>query len=137
MPWNRKDYPSDWEDIRIRILKRANNRCEHCGIRNRSIINKHDRTDISPSQWDMYNSIIRNDYSKAQALKRMGFTEVVLTIAHLDHDKLNHIVSDERLAALCQKCHLKHDLPHHIENRKYGRNFRKNQNKLFDDNKEP
>ena len=31
------------------------------------------------------------------------------TIAHLDHDELNHSVSLERLAALCQLCHLRYD----------------------------
>jgi hypothetical protein len=34
---------------------------------------------------------------------------VVLTIAHLDHDELNHEVKDERLKALCQHCHLNYD----------------------------
>jgi hypothetical protein len=31
---------------------------------------------------------------------------------------------------LCQRCHLRHDLPHHINNRKYGRNWKKYQLKL-------
>lgn len=58
-------------------------------------------------------------------------TKVVLTIAHLDHDKSNFEITDDRLKALCQKCHLAYDLGRHTENRKYGRNFRKNQYKLF------
>ena len=58
-------------------------------------------------------------------------SKVVLSIAHLDHDKDNHEVKDERLAALCQACHLKYDSGRHIENRKFGRNFRKNQLNLF------
>lgn len=57
-------------------------------------------------------------------------TKVVLTIAHLDYDKSNWEVSDDRLRALCQACHLNHDRPRHIENRKYGRNWRENQTKL-------
>jgi len=36
-------------------------------------------------------------------------SRVVLTIAHLDHDPENWDVKDERLAALCQKCHLAYD----------------------------
>ncbi len=35
--------------------------------------------------------------------------KVVLTIAHLDHDETNHQVSMDRLAALCQLCHLRYD----------------------------
>ena len=34
---------------------------------------------------------------------------IILTIVHLDHDVDNHQVKDERLAALCQKCHLDYD----------------------------
>lgn len=131
MPWNRKDYPPDWEEIRNRILIRARNRCEKCGLGNRLLINKSDRSYPSPQQWDMYNSMLRNDYSKRQAMQRMGFTEIVLTIAHLNHDKDNWNVKDDELQALCQKCHLSLDINHHINNRKYGRNWKKNQGKLF------
>lgn len=34
---------------------------------------------------------------------------VVLTIAHLDHDEFNHAVKLDRLASLCQRCHLIYD----------------------------
>ncbi len=52
-------------------------------------------------------------------------SKVVLTVAHIDHDKSNNRFNN--LKALCQKCHLNHDLPHHIKNRKYGRNWKKDQ----------
>lgn len=54
---------------------------------------------------------------------------VVLTVAHIDHNKKNNNFNN--LKALCQKCHLGHDLQQHIENRKYGRNWKNNQTKLF------
>lgn len=38
-------------------------------------------------------------------------SRVVLTIAHLDHDEDNHAVALDRLAALCQRCHLRYDAP--------------------------
>jgi 5-methylcytosine-specific restriction endonuclease McrA len=44
---------------------------------------------------------------------------IVLTVAHLDHRKNNNEFSN--LAALCQRCHLKHDIHQHVANRKYGR----------------
>ncbi len=56
-------------------------------------------------------------------------SRVVLTTAHLDHDKSNNRFYN--LRHLCQRCHLRHDLGHHIENRKFGRHHRKNQLKLF------
>ena len=45
---------------------------------------------------------------------------VVLTTAHIYHSKDDNSLL--KLAALCQKCHLGHDINHHIRNRKYGRN---------------
>jgi len=53
---------------------------------------------------------------------------VILTVAHLDHDKNNNRFTN--LKALCQRCHLRYDLSRHIENRKYGRNWRSNQIKM-------
>lgn len=41
-------------------------------------------------------------------------SRVVLTIAHLDHDAKNHAVADDRLASLCQRCHLNYDREHHM-----------------------
>lgn len=38
-------------------------------------------------------------------------SRVVLTIAHIDHDVENN--ADENLAALCQRCHLRHDAQEH------------------------
>ena len=46
-------------------------------------------------------------------------SKVVLTVAHLDHDKSNNRFSN--LKAMCQRCHLSYDLGRHVMNRKYGR----------------
>lgn len=51
---------------------------------------------------------------------------VVLTIAHLDHDECNHDVKLDRLAALCQLCHLRYDAKE-----KYRRVMSNNQMKMF------
>lgn len=52
-------------------------------------------------------------------------SKVVLTVAHLDHNKEHNRFHN--LRDMCQRCHLTYDLAHHIENRKYGRNFKKKQ----------
>lgn len=58
-------------------------------------------------------------------------SKVVLTTAHLDGDKDNNDFNN--LRRLCQRCHLAHDLGHHIMNRKYGRKHSgKHQLKMFD-----
>jgi hypothetical protein len=44
--------------------------------------------------------------------------KIVLTIAHLDHDADNHNVTDDRLMAMCQKCHNNYDKEYRIANRK-------------------
>lgn len=31
-PENKSRYPANWQEIRASILKRANNRCEFCGV---------------------------------------------------------------------------------------------------------
>lgn len=49
-------------------------------------------------------------------------SKVVLTVAHIDRDKTNNRFYN--LAALCQKCHLGHDIKQHIANRKYGRDHK-------------
>jgi 5-methylcytosine-specific restriction endonuclease McrA len=45
---------------------------------------------------------------------------VIITTAHLDRNQANN--ARENLAALCQRCHLRHDIHQHIANRRYGRN---------------
>lgn len=97
MPIDYKQYHPKWSLIRRLILKRADNRCEWCGIEN-----------YSPHPLNSY--------------------KIVLTIAHIDHDKSNNRF--DNLAALCQACHLNHDRQQHIRNRRYGRYHKVNQIKL-------
>jgi len=54
---------------------------------------------------------------------------VVLTTAHIDHDPSNN--ARENLAALCQKCHLAHDLKQHMQSRAKTRREKKRNKELF------
>lgn len=56
-------------------------------------------------------------------------SKVVLTTAHLDHDKTNNDLAN--LRHLCQRCHLRHDIGQHAANRKYGRHWKRAQLSLF------
>lgn len=60
-------------------------------------------------------------------------SKVVLTIAHLDHDAENWSVPDERLAALCQRCHLNYDRPQHLRKAAITRRRKKRNFELFED----
>lgn len=110
MPCDYSKYPPNWKtEIRPRILKRARNRCEQCGVENNSTI----RRMKPPSEAYFYWNDIRQDLMEGtftgliidNALLKP--IKIILTIAHLDHDPENWNVSDDRLAALCQRCHFK------------------------------
>jgi hypothetical protein len=47
---------------------------------------------------------------------QMRRTRVILAAAHLDHDPSNNRLRN--LKSLCQRCHLIHDLPHHLARRR-------------------
>lgn len=101
MPIDYSKYPKNWKtEIRPRILKRANNCCEECGIENYSIQLSYKENGkinwINP----IFEDLIINPYKEVK---------VILTIAHLDHDETNHNVTDDRLKAMCQLCHLRYD----------------------------
>lgn len=125
MPINYKEYPKDWKEIRNRILNRANHNCEFCGIPNYALIH---RTGKGKNDWVYWPEGMESEVWTLDGLK---CTKVILTIAHLDHDKTNHNVSDDRLAALCQKCHLQYDMARHVENRKRNKAAKSGQSSLF------
>lgn len=131
MPINYKEYHPKWTLIVRLIRRRSGNRCELCGIENHSVIRKSDRKTPGSQEWDMYHSLIKNAGHNAKtAMKRLGWTKIILTTAHMDHNKLNNLFSN--LRHLCQRCHLKHDIHQHAANRTYGRNYnRGHQGTLF------
>jgi len=123
MPIDYRDYHPDWKAISLRIRKEmAQDRCEWCGRANGSVWLRGPGPD---AEWTP-----AAEGHQADALLECGyrFTRVVLTVAHVDHDKTNN--AEDNLAALCQRCHLNHDRKQHAENRRFGRNWKKNQTKL-------
>ena len=114
MPCDYKEYHPDWKTkIRPDILERDNNCCKFCGVENARLIHRHGNKSEDWSYWP------EGMESEAWSVDGLKSTKIILTIAHLDHDKTNNDYSN--LAALCQRCHLKHDIKHHSANRKYGR----------------
>ena len=125
MPINYSKYPPNWKsEIRPAILKRADNKCEFCGLENYAIgyRNEHGWIDVEKSfAGDMI----------AEDAKDMGYKviKIILTVAHLDHDLNNNDYSN--LKALCQKCHLNYDHKHHLKNSRNTRNTKKGLTELF------
>lgn len=98
MTINYRIYPQNWlSEIRPAILHRAGldtdagteARCEICNVENHT--------------WRQRNGAPKDVHS-----------HIVLTIAHLDQDIENN--DPLNLMALCQRCHLRHDRPHHLIN---------------------
>ncbi len=113
---NLKLYPDDWKQIRLRILERADNRCEG-----------------SPKYPDCR---ARNHEPHPDTGSR-----VVLTLAHLDHNPEN--CDESNLRAWCQRCHNQYDAPRRAKNAAETRRKKKEEKerssgqlKLFEDDGE-
>lgn len=135
MPIDYNQYHPKWTLIRRLIMKRAKHSCELCGVPNYTV--RRTSTKDGSYQISHYIWLGKHNYKDAKAhcvtLNEEADGEgkwsvVVLTIAHMDRDKKNN--KFDNLKALCQRCHLKHDIHQHVANRKYGRNFKNNQIKL-------
>lgn len=132
MPCDYSRYPPNWRKLRAEILARAKNRCERCGVSNHAVGYRDELGMFVPlcgngpcdcagngKQWP---SLERLTYAEAcefrDANNEMGdgnrYLVIVLTVAHLDHDVSNN--APENLAALCQRCHLRHDIAQHRAN---------------------
>jgi hypothetical protein len=109
-PENKARYPKNWKEIRESILERAGHRCEFCGVGNHWWVTRDGNqwicvgfNDNLAMVWPALPSAIRK--------KGASVTEIVLTIAHLDHTPEN--CDRKNLKALCQRCHLRYDINHH------------------------
>ena len=124
MPCDYKKYHPEWKTkIRPDILERDKHCCKFCGVRNHSIIHRYGK---GINDWVYWAEGME---SEAWTLDGLKSTQIVLTIAHLDHDKKNN--DYENLAALCQKCHLGIDLKHHMANARGSRIKKKKLQSLF------
>ena len=104
-PIDYKDYPDNWKWLSRQVIKDANNKCELCYAPNRQwIIRRYNTADYP---WVLFKG---NEEVEGKPIK------VVLTVHHIDLDKKNS--KKQNLIALCQKCHLRLDLLHHMKNRK-------------------
>jgi 5-methylcytosine-specific restriction endonuclease McrA len=106
VPIDYSRYPTDWPEIRRRILERAGHKCEWCGVANHAVgaRDKHDRwhddDDIHSLNSDVGYSLFNGEFPE--------IIRIVLTIAHIENpDPMD--CREENLKALCQRCHLRHD----------------------------
>ncbi|MBN3815864.1 hypothetical protein G3N57_04245 [Paraburkholderia sp. Se-20369] len=136
-PENRGRYPADWPEIRARILARAGSRCEQCRVENGdTIVRGIDKDAGTFQRFEGGGEVYAADdgrmlgYCKASEYCGNRWTNVVLTIAHLDH--VPEHCEDNNLKALCQRCHLAYDAEHHAATARETRRARKAIGDLFD-----
>ena len=134
MPIDYKQYPINWKtEIRPAILKRANNACEECGVKNyeqgyRDAEGKWYEANmimdaLDNTGYDYFDHELKNCYHKNGEPTRC--IKIVLTISHTDHNINNNDHSN--LKALCQRCHNRYDNKNRVLNRKK----KKRQTELF------
>ena len=123
-PENLHRYPTDWKHIRAHIIARARNRCEKCGLKNGTIGGRTSDGVFLPAIPDQHMYGLRWPKPGTTAYcagaagnmhERLKIIQIVLTIAHLDHQPEN--CADDNLLALCQRCHLTYDAKHHAQTR--------------------
>jgi 5-methylcytosine-specific restriction endonuclease McrA len=114
-PENRERYPKDWK-LRSRFVReyRAKNRCEWCRVPNYCVVYRTTGR-IADGPFPTYAEA-RQAHAELYA-SRMGvegdvptlWSVVVLTVAHV-YDDRPEACSLLNLAALCQRCHNRHDM---------------------------
>jgi len=118
-------YPPDWKAISLRIrFERAGGKCERCEAPH-GWFRRADEPDLffdSLEEAVLYSDNVHEDDT--------SISRVVLTTAHLNHDPSDN--REENLAALCQRCHLAHDLKHHLQSRRINREKASGQQRLFE-----
>jgi len=107
MPMDRSKYPPNWKEISHRI--RFKRAKGKC-------------------EWC---GAVHNAYE----VRGANIVKIILTTAHLDHDTTHN--DDDNLAALCQRCHLRHDAGQHATNaaktRRRKQDEKTGQLRLFED----
>ncbi len=116
----RKFYGAAWRETRARILQRAGNKCEQCGVPDRAFVGRVNGAWFDERRgWiDHYGHPITGAHRP-----RDRAVWIILTVAHLNHTPGDD--RDENLAALCQWCHLNYDKLHHKETRSARKDARR------------
>jgi hypothetical protein len=126
-------YPIDWvQPSQMIRFRRAKGRCESCWRPHGQIVphlGDGRWWDEDASAWRSGRGRILRGLPPLAADSAFQQTKVVLACAHLDHDPGNNEMSN--LKALCQRCHMLHDKPEHLRQRRITYRKRKALEDLF------
>jgi glyoxylase-like metal-dependent hydrolase (beta-lactamase superfamily II) len=123
MPINYSEYHPKWSLIsRLIRYRRAGNKCEQCHVPNHAFVNRNPDGSwrfamslAAKSEYEQYGWKVR------ELARHLECTYIILTVAHLDHNKRNNRFSN--LKCLCQRCHFAHDRKDNVIRKRYGRNY--------------
>ena len=112
-------YPPHWKELSRQVrFVRAGGACERCGRPPGALIRC-----LPEGRWfDGGQRTWRDRRGRSApspdlvALIPARTTRVVLATAHLEHDPTNNRLRN--LTSLCQRCHMIHDRPHHLAQRR-------------------
>lgn len=128
MPIDYSLYPLNWKaEIRPAILKRADNKCEVCGVKNGAKILRgtfHDREVYMTTYMELFdtetgNRVLFDSNDDPQFPESNKVIKIVLTIAHTCNDSM--CADESHLKALCQLHHLRRDGLLHSQTRRATR----------------
>jgi hypothetical protein len=128
----RELYPAHWHALSRRVrFERAGGVCQGCGRPHGCTVRcLPDGRWFDPEQntWrDRRGRSAR--WPDLEHLLQLRTTRVVLAAAHLDHDPTNNGLRN--LRSLCQRCHLIHDRPYHLAQRRITYLLRRAAGDLF------
>lgn len=109
---HRQRYNKNWESVSQRIrLERADDKCEICKVKNGRIIKRSKDGTWRYITAEEINFIedykIIHKTKHFPTLKKFKVTQIILTVAHLDHNEKNDY--DTNLRCMCHRCHFLHD----------------------------
>lgn len=112
-------YPANWRDISRRVrFERAGGKCQVCqrphGMEIKCLPDGR-WLDPATGSWRSGRGRQAQWPDLVEAIGTRSWT-VRLAAAHLDHQPSN--CSFRNLRALCQRCHLAYDRPHHLARRR-------------------
>jgi len=139
MPIDYKLYPENWDQICQHIAQRAGHCCQDCGAANEAI-GYYARTKffVNDTLLAKVEEQLAADVPIRRALKAAStptakLVRIACAVAHLDQDIANNDYGNLRY--LCQRCHLRQDLPTNVSKRYYGKHFTsEGQARLFHQN---
>jgi len=125
-------YPPHWRALSRQVrFERAGGKCQHCGRPHGALIRC-----LPDGRWfDPAARTWRDGRGRParwpdlEAAIGLRTTRVFLAAAHLDHDPTNNRLRN--LKGLCQRCHMLHDRPHHLAQRRITYRLREALGDLF------